>query len=85
MFINFSKFIAIKIYPNPVKDVLNIEGLNVNSKTTISLNDMQGRALAKTTITGSTYAWNIKQLPAGNYYVRIEADKKITSLKFVKQ
>ena len=85
VFIYFGKLIAIKLYPNPVKDVLTLEGLTANSKTNISIISLQGSALAKTTATNSTYTWNIKQLPAGTYYVRIEADKNVSTLKFVKE
>ena len=85
MFVDFGKPTSIKLYPNPVKDILTLEGLNANTKTTISIIDLQGNTLAKAFTTNSTYTWNIKQLPAGNYYVRIEADKKITTMKFVKE
>jgi len=85
VFVDFSKATAIKLYPNPVKDILTIEGLNANNKTSISIIDLQGHVLAKAIANNKTYTWNIKQLPAGNYYVRIEADKKVTTLKFVKE
>ena len=83
VFIDFSKPVSIKLYPNPVRDVLTIEGLqNTNNISIISL---QGSVLAKATASGSTYAWNIKQLPAGTYYLRIEAGKNVTALKFIKE
>jgi len=85
VFIDFGKLIAIKLYPNPVKDVLTLEGLTVNSKANISIISLQGSVLAKTTATNSTYTWNIKQLPAGTYYIRIEAGKNVSTLKFVKE
>ena len=62
-----------------------LQGLNANIKTTISVIGLQGGVLAKTTTTNSNYTWNIKQLPAGNYYVRIESDKNVSFLKFVKE
>lgn len=85
VFVDFDKPILIKLYPNPVKDILVLEGLNANTKTTISIIDLQGNVLGKTSATNSTYKWNIKQLPAGNYYVRIEADKKVETMKFMKE
>lgn len=75
----------ITLYPNPVKDVLRIQGLNAKEKTTISIVDMQGRATIKTTAPNETASINVKQLSAGTYLVKIEADKKITTLKFVKE
>jgi hypothetical protein len=85
VFIDFEKITLIKLYPNPVEDMLTLEGLNANTKTTLSIVDVQGRVLAKATTTNSVYTWNIKQLPAGNYYVRIEAGKKVETMKFVKE
>lgn len=85
VFVDFNKPTLVKLYPNPVKDILVLEGLNANTKTAISIIDLQGNILAKTFTTNSTYTWNIKQLPAGNYYVRIEADKKVVTMKFVKE
>ena len=41
--------------------------------------------LAKTTTTNNSYTWNIKGLQAGTYYIRVETDKNITTLKFVKE
>ena len=85
VFVDFGELIAIKLYPNPVKDLLTLEGLTPNIKTNISIIGLQGSVLAKTTANNSTYSWNIKQLPAGTYYVRIEAGKNVTTLKFVKE
>jgi uncharacterized delta-60 repeat protein len=84
-FIDFSKADTIKLYPNPVKDVITLEGLNVSGKTNISIISLQGSVLAKTTTTNSTYTGNIKQLPAGTYYVRIEEGKNVSTIKFMKQ
>jgi uncharacterized delta-60 repeat protein len=75
----------IVVYPNPAKDFFHITGLNKNSTTTISIIGLQGSVLAKTTTTNSSYTWNVKQLPAGSYYVRIEADKNVSTLRFVKE
>ena len=39
VFVDFGKATAIKLFPNPVKDILTVEGLNANNKTTISIID----------------------------------------------
>jgi uncharacterized repeat protein (TIGR01451 family) len=83
--INNTSSFDVKLYPNPVKDVLTLEGLQPNTQTTISIIGLQGSVLAKATTTNSSYTWNIKQLPSGTYYVRIEADKNVSALKFVKE
>jgi hypothetical protein len=81
---NTSSF-DVKLYPNPVRDIITLEGLSANSKTNISIISLQRSVLAKSTANSSTYTWNIKQLPAGTYYVRIEAGKNVTTLKFIKE
>jgi hypothetical protein len=83
VFIDFRKAATIKLYPNPVNDVITLEGLQGTSN--ISIIGLQGSILAKITATNSTYSWNIKQLPSGTYYVRIEEGKNVTTLKFVKE
>lgn len=84
IFIAFTKNATVKIYPNPVKDMLQIDGLDASVKTNISICDLSGRVLANTSINGSSYSWNIKQLPSGSYYLIIDVAKKITTLKFIK-
>jgi uncharacterized delta-60 repeat protein len=76
--------INIKLYPNPVNDELRVEGLNT-SDVTISVTDIHGRELIKTITNNCNHTINVKQLSVGVYYLRIESDKKITMLKFLKQ
>jgi hypothetical protein len=71
------------IYPNPVRDVLHLDHLNGNA--TISIITQDGRMVDKKIVTSSSYAWNVKDLSAGSYYVRIEEGKDVSVLKFVKQ
>ncbi|QEC66200.1 T9SS type A sorting domain-containing protein [Panacibacter ginsenosidivorans] len=75
----------IKLYPNPVKDLLTIEGLQANGKTIISIIDGAGKVIAVNTTTASVFTQNIKQLPAGSYFVKIESGNKTETLKFIKQ
>jgi uncharacterized delta-60 repeat protein len=75
----------IKLYPNPAKDVLRIEGLNESINTIISIIDMQGKVITKTTTSTSTCSLNVKQLPSGTYFVQLESEHNITTLKFVKE
>lgn len=82
--VDFSKAAIIKIYPNPVKNVITIEGLT-GKKTTISIIDLNGRVLTTTSTNDASYTWNIKALPQGTYYLRTEADKKVNTMKFVKE
>ena len=76
---------SVQLYPNPVKDILTIQGLDANSTSNVSITDVQGNVVAKTTTTGTHYSWNIKQLAAGTYFIKIESRSKTETIKFVKQ
>lgn len=68
----------IIIYPNPVKDFLNIQIDNTIKK--VEIFSMTGKLL-KTTINNKIAVSN---LPEGNYIVVITTDKDIISEKFIK-
>jgi hypothetical protein len=74
------------LYPNPVKDVLYIYIYiyNLKGNATVSIISQYGQLINKKLVTGSTYSWNVKNLSAGAYYVRIEEGGKISTLKFIK-
>lgn len=76
---------SVKIYPNPVKDVLNIQGLSTQYKVQLSITDVNGKVLAKKSTSNSSYALNIKTLPAGSYFLLIQSQNKYETLSFVKQ
>ncbi len=79
-----NKLPTLKIFPNPVKDKLNVQGLDVSKTKTISIIDFNGRILTTTTVTSSTYTWDVSALPPGIYYLQID-DKKNKGLKFMKE
>lgn len=76
---------SVKIYPNPVKDVLNIQGLNEQDKVQLSIVDVNGKVLIQKNVNTSSYQWNIKTLPAGSYFLQIEKQNKIYTYPFIKQ
>lgn len=76
---------SIKIYPNPVKNSLQVTGLQGTQKTTLSITDLSGARRAVVTLTGSGYNWNIGQLKAGSYVLRIENGDLVVSKIFIKE
>lgn len=76
---------SVKIYPNPVKEVLNIQGLSTQDKVQLSIVDVNGKVLAKRSVNSPSYTWDIKSLSAGTYFVRIESKDKNETLSFIKQ
>jgi len=76
---------AIKIYPNPVKDNIVINGLP-NSIVNINITDVFG----KTVITTTTNSSNLKQinlsgLSSGVYFLMINSTEVIKTIQFVKE
>lgn len=65
---------SLRIYPNPVSDALQIEGLH--AQATILLFDAFGRLLRQHTNTSFAHQLTMDQLPAGVYYLRIQSDQK---------
>ena len=72
----------INIYPNPVSDVLKINGLAVNNK--VKIFDVYGKELLNET-KFKTNEINISNLAAGIYFVKVENANETKTLKFVKQ
>jgi hypothetical protein len=69
-----------RVYPNPVKDLLNIDGID-NFSTNILIYNISGK-LVKTIYSGSNM--NISDLPTGYYFLITENDKSNCSY-FIKQ
>jgi hypothetical protein len=79
------KTAMVKVYPNPVTDVLRIEGLNSSSKTELQIIDVNGNILLTTIINSSTAAIKTKAFSRGSYYLRITNNLTVEKLKFIKQ
>lgn len=80
---NQTKESFVKIYPNPVKDVLVIENLH-SSKTMLSITDRAGNIIKKTSSSEKIFYWNISDLKAGEYYLTIQNTAAKTSILFLK-
>jgi hypothetical protein len=74
----------ITVLPNPVKDILHIQGLSSSPKT-ISVIDANGKLLQNFITTNSNYSFSVAQLNAGIYFIRITEGDKTKLLRFVKE
>ncbi len=74
----------INVYPNPAKDVLNIEFSGVKGKISIQLVNMLGSVVRQTSIEDASaqniQAISLADLQSGVYFVRI-SDSKSTAIK----
>jgi len=78
-----------KIYPTPVKDVLNISYNQQNAgRISITVTDVDGRILLTKNIEGvvgnQLIPLSVQTLPAGTYFLRLNGDKSFVK-QFVKQ
>ncbi len=77
-----SEITDLIMYPNPTKDVLNINTTNLpNALYTVF--DMQGRRVLNAKLT--TNSIDVSDLSAGNYLLRILSEGKVKTQKFIKQ
>lgn len=72
--------IEFSIYPNPVKDILNIRSKEEFVKAEIF--DSSGRILNSTSVKENSL--NVSQLSKGNYIIRLSTKNRSISQKFIK-
>lgn len=80
-----NKDTQLKVYPNPVKEMLTVE-LPDHQFRTMKLLDMNGRQLRQWVIpVGSRkIIKNINGIPAGTYFIRLEGTNAPASVKIIK-
>ncbi|WP_449386693.1 DUF7619 domain-containing protein [Chryseobacterium lineare] len=71
---------TVSIYPNPVKDVLNIQSKNEIVKAEIY--DAAGRILISASVKGNSI--NVSELPKGNYIIKLFTKDKTFTQKIIK-
>lgn len=82
---------SIKVYPNPAKDMLNIDFyLQEGSDVDIAIVNMLGQKVISVAKGELQAGYNkkqisIKQVPSGMYLVRIQTGQGLEQVKFVKQ
>ena len=69
---------AVRLYPNPVSDVLNIQAERLHK---VELMDMSGRCI----MTVSEPRMNLGRLPVGAYFVRVVTADGVTVKRIVKK
>ena len=70
-----------RIYPNPTKDILNVECLMANEKTTLIMADVLGNIIKQVAFNTQHSTLNISGLNAGIYFVTITDDKNHKTTK----
>lgn len=75
----------ISVYPNPVKDVVNITVKNDSILKTIELYDVQGRLLQTQLVNDIFSELNLVERANGMYFIKINTDKGTKVEKLVKE
>jgi hypothetical protein len=79
--VNNVNALNVKVYPNPVADILAIEGLP--TKGTITLYNMPGQAVYEQDYNSTVSKINIAKLPSGNYLLKIVCESCSASYRQV--
>jgi uncharacterized delta-60 repeat protein len=75
----------IKISPNPANNVLQINGLDANTSTILTITDRSGNVFKKLSVTSENFSWNITELKRGFYYLVLENHSGKKSISFIKE
>ena len=73
----------LKLYPNPVKDILNLS-LD-NEITTVSINNLLGQEVFTRTVNNNEISIDITGLAAGTYMVKVISNNEVRTIKIIKE
>lgn len=72
-----------KIYPNPVKDVLNLSYSKEISN--VSVHNLLGQIVMAKTLNNSHSQLNLSDLPDGTYLIKVTVDGLVKTIKIIKE
>ena len=75
---------AIRLFPNPAGDQLNVSVDGSTKNTTIKIYDMTGKQVMQQVTTNTIIKLNVAKLPAGVYMLNVNNGTETRSVKFVK-
>ena len=85
-FIDFSSAGYVRVFPNPVEEILNINTNITFNKATISITDMKGQIVLKKDVIGSgAITVPLNNLIPGMYVARISDGKDTYKVTFIKK
>ena len=82
--VSLGKAAQLQVYPNPVKDVLSVSGIQFNDK--IRVVDMKGNiVINQQTVSGSNaLSIDVSNLPKGNYILEVTGENGSQTKSFIK-
>ncbi len=76
---------GLTISPNPVKNVLHIQGLSAENKTSLFIINPEGNVIKKTSVQANSYDFNVSNLKQGTYYLKAENNEGSKTFQFIKE
>lgn len=76
---------AIKLFPNPVADMLTIENTTNTSISNVSIYSVNGALVKQTNSENSIQSIPVSELQSGMYFVKIQMNNEVKNFKFVKK
>lgn len=76
---------ALRIYPNPAKDIVVVRVPNEDSPIQFQLLDISGRILLFGKVPGQQFDLDISRFPAGVYYLRIHSQNAANVVPIIKK
>jgi uncharacterized delta-60 repeat protein len=82
-----NELVTISLSPNPVKNVLHIEGLSSSQRIKVTVVDLGGNVAMRyePSTMNSSYNLNIATLKPGNYWLKLEVNGEVVTKQFVKE
>jgi len=75
----------IVLYPNPVKDIVTIKGLEDFKTGRLFIINALGNVLFSESVTNSQITKNVSALRPGVYYIKIQSNRETKIISFIKQ
>ena len=75
---------SYNLYPNPVRGIINIEGVELNKNTRLTLFNSIGQILFVKQLNDSKTSLDVSNLPKGIYFIQLQNDKYIEFEKVIK-
>ena len=76
---------TIKLYPNPVSNVLNIENTTNTSISKVTIYSISGALVKEINSENSIQSIPVSELQAGLYFVKIQMNDEVKNFKFIKK
>ena len=76
---------SLKVYPNPVNDILFVQLPQYEKTASVEVRDAQGRLMMVVPGQGGIPSVNISKLMPGNYFLKVNVKGNSYSTQFIKQ